>query len=171
MLMFGFGFALVPLYDTLCRVLGINGKVQETAASTDASGVGVGTLAREVAVQFVVNRNRGLAWDFEPTIDQMSVRVGEPTTVAFRARNNSGRTMTIRATPNVTPGLAASFLRKTECFCFASQTLPAGESVTFQLVFFVDSALPERFRTLTLSYSLFEIDAEGTASAASSMGT
>lgn len=154
-LMFGFGFALVPIYDSLCRVLGINGKIEQVD-SGDRPTANPAPAYRDVRVELVVSNSAKLGWDFYPLVSNLSVQPGDSKTIQFHARNNSGQPMTIQAVPSVTPGIGARYLVKTECFCFQQQTLKAGESVNMPLVFYVDPDLPEKYRTLTLSYALFE---------------
>lgn len=158
-LMFGFAFALVPLYDTLCRVLGINGKI-EPAAYAAATPSASAAPARDVRVELVTSNAEQLGWSFYPLVGAMRVQPGELQKIQFHARNNSGRTMTVRAIPSVTPGIGARHLVKTECFCFQKQTLRAGESMKMPLAFYVSPDLPRQYQTLTLSYALFETEHE-----------
>ena len=153
-LMFGFGFAMVPLYDTLCRVLGINGKVEQASQGVTDMPI----ASRQVRVEFVVTNNGSLDWTFEPMVPRMTVQTNEVSKAQFFARNDSDRTMTVQAIPNVSPAQGARYLRKTECFCFQRQTLQAGESLEMPVVFSVSPELPERYKTLTLSYTLFDTE-------------
>lgn len=158
-LMFGFAFALVPLYDTLCRALGINGRIEQ--AEADASeGRASGRTGEIIRVEMLTSGADKLAWSFYPLERTLSVRPGEMSEVQFHARNNSGRAMTVRAIPSVTPTEGASYLVKTDCFCFVGQTLKAGESIDMPVRFYVDANLPEKYRTLTLSYALFDVEHE-----------
>ncbi len=156
-LMFGFAFALVPLYDAMCRVLGINGKIEQVASARGALTSTV-TTVRDVRIEMVTTNSDSLGWSFYPLVGAMAVRPGELNRVQFVAKNNTDQPMTVRAIPSVTPSIGANYLVKTDCFCFQKQTLQAGESMKMPLAFYVDSALPEKYRTLTLSYALFEVD-------------
>jgi cytochrome c oxidase assembly protein subunit 11 len=157
--MFGFAFALVPIYDTLCRALGINGKIEQIGyRSADTSSMT--PAAREVRVELVTTNSERLSWRFYPLVGAMTVHPGEMHELQFYAKNNSGRSMTIRAIPSVTPSAGASYLVKTDCFCFRLQTLEAGASMKMPLAFHVSPELPEKYRTLTLSYALFEVAPE-----------
>jgi cytochrome c oxidase assembly protein subunit 11 len=158
-LMFGFAFALVPLYDTLCRVLGINGKIEPTAYAAATPSVSA-SPARDVRVELVTSNAGQLGWSFYPLVGAMSVRPGELHRIQFHAKNNSGRAMTVRAIPSITPGIGAKHLVKTDCFCFQKQTLEAGESIKMPLAFYISPDLPEQYQTLTLSYALFEAERE-----------
>lgn len=151
--MFGFGFALVPLYDVFCRVTGINGKVfgpsQVEGMARDES--------REVRVQFITQNNENMSWEFYPLVKEIRVHPGESVKVEFLARNPAGHTMTGQAVPSVSPARGADYFHKTECFCFTHQVLEPGEEIRMPVIFVVDTALPRDIRTLTLSYTLFDI--------------
>jgi cytochrome c oxidase assembly protein subunit 11 len=153
--MFGFGFALVPLYDVFCEITGLNGKTngQYTYEVKDAA---VDT-SRTVIVQFVARNNADMNWEFRPMVAQVEVHPGEMTEGAFYARNPSKHQMVAQAVPTITPWKAADYMHKTECFCFTQQVLAAGESVEMPLLFFIDQDLPENVKKLTLSYALFDV--------------
>lgn len=152
--MFGFAFALVPLYDVFCELTGINGKTAGAVAVPDQS---VPVVDRDVTIQFLAQVGKGLPWEFRPTKGQMTVRPGEMVTTTFYARNRAATSITGQAVPSVAPGLAAVHLHKIECFCFEQQVLAAGEAVEMPVTFYIDAELPEEVRTLTLSYSLFRV--------------
>lgn len=154
--MFAFGFALVPIYNSLCKTLGINGKTNTEAIAYDASKA---TIAknREVLVQFVATNNSGVPWAFYPKVKQMKVHPGEIVKLAFYAENKTDHRMVVQAVPSVTPGLAAKYLKKTECFCFTQQTLNGHEAMNMPLLFHLDPELPKKVNTVTLSYTLFDV--------------
>jgi len=152
--MFGFGFALVPLYNVFCEVTGINGKTATEAAAYPAGGV---DRDRTVRVEFVTYLGPGVNWEFAPEISHMEVHPGELHQVDFLARNLTRADAVGQAVPSVSPGQAASHFNKTECFCFRQQRLPAGEMARMPLRFFVDPALPGSVRTLTLSYTFYDV--------------
>jgi cytochrome c oxidase assembly protein subunit 11 len=154
--MFGFGFALVPIYNSLCKTLGINGKTNPEAIAYDASKVKIAT-EREVLVEFVATNNGGVPWAFFPKIKKIKVHPGEIVKLAFYAENKTDHQMTVQAIPSVTPGIAAKYLKKTECFCFTQQTLSGHEAMNMPLLFHLDAALPENVKTVTLSYTLFDV--------------
>ncbi|MCB1703951.1 MAG: cytochrome c oxidase assembly protein [Halioglobus sp.] len=158
-LMFGFSFALVPLYDLMCDALGI-GKIRATTAPATAVTLAPHTLA----IEFVTTNTEQLDWSFYPLVKSMEITTAETYMVNFYAKNNTGHTMTVQAIPSITPVQGTEYLIKTQCFCFEQQTLEPGESIKMPVVFMIDSALPEKYSTLTLSYSLFELKQE-TASA------
>lgn len=155
--MFGFGFALVPIYDVFCEITGLNGKTAGRA-TYDAALVEV-QQERLVTVQFTANNNAGMSWQFHPMVNQVQVHPGELTEVKFYARNPTGTTMIAQAVPSVAPFVAADYMHKTECFCFSQQTLAAGEAIEMPLLFYIDPAIPEDVSKLTLSYTLFDVTA------------
>jgi len=152
--MFGFGFALVPLYDVFCEITGLNGKTADTAATYNADGV---DESRTVRVQFISHLAKGIPWQFEPMVREIEVHPGEMKLVKFYAKNDSVRDIIGQAVPSVSPGQAAVYFQKIECFCFNQQPLKASEEVEMALQFYVDPELPEDISTLTLSYTLFDI--------------
>ncbi|MEE9452312.1 MAG: cytochrome c oxidase assembly protein [Gammaproteobacteria bacterium] len=151
--MFAFGYALVPLYNTLCEILGINGKTNNSAVSYEATVV---DQSRSITVELISTAPSNLPWDFYPMTQKIKVHPGEMENFSFFAQNNSDRTMTVQAIPSVSPGLAAKYLKKTECFCFEQQTLKPKESAEMPVVFHLDE-LPEHINTITLSYTLFDV--------------
>lgn len=153
--MFGFGFALVPIYNSLCKALNINGKTNSEAVAYQA-GTRVDTK-REVLVQFIATNHGSVPWAFYPKTTHVTVHPGEIAQLAFYAENKSNHGMTVQAIPSVTPGLAAKYLKKTECFCFTQQYLNGHEAMDMPLLFHVDPALPDNIRTITLAYTLFDV--------------
>jgi cytochrome c oxidase assembly protein subunit 11 len=152
--MFGFAFALVPLYDVFCELTGINGKTAGVVAVPDQPGP---VIDRDVTIQFLAQVGKGMPWEFRPTQGRLSVRPGEMVTTTFYARNRAATSVTGQAVPSVAPGVAASHLHKIECFCFEQQVLAAGEAVEMPVTFYIDADLPEEISTLSLSYSLFRV--------------
>ncbi len=152
--MFGFAFALVPLYDVFCELTGINGKTSgQVAVSEQVSPI----LEREVTIQFLAHVGRGMPWEFRPTESRLRVRLGEINETRFYVRNHANQAVTGQAVPSVTPGLAARYLHKIECFCFTQQTLAAGDEMEMLVKFYMDVDLPANINTLSLSYTLFPV--------------
>jgi cytochrome c oxidase assembly protein subunit 11 len=149
--MFGFGFALVPLYTLMCQSWGINGK---TDGAATARSVAVDTT-RTITVEFVSNTNTGLPWDFYPLVKKIQLHPGENKVINYYARNNSNHTMTVQAIPSISPGPAAKHLKKTECFCFTQQTFKAHEGREMPVLFHIDTDLPKNIHIVTLSYTMF----------------
>ena len=152
--MFGFGFAMVPLYDVFCDITGINGKTSNVVAVHDNSQIDV---SREITIQFVASVKRGMPWEFKPEISEMKIHPGQVYKTSFYAKNLSNKKVTGQAIPSVAPGLAAIYMNKTECFCFNLQHLESAEEIDMPLVFFIDKDIPDNIKTLSLSYSLFNI--------------
>ena len=150
--MFGFGFALVPLYDVFCDVTGLNGKTGGQIALPVELNVDTG---REITVEFMATLNESMPWSFYPEVKSVRVHPGQPTKISFYARNNTGAEVIGQAVPSIAPGLAASYFQKTECFCFTEQALQAGEEKHMPVVFIVDPSIPKDINVLTLSYTFF----------------
>lgn len=159
-LMFGFGFALVPLYDVFCDLTGINGKTSTMAATADKAVV---DAKRTVTIEFLARPNADMPWLFAPQTQKMTVHPGEIKLVYYEAQNPTAGTMTGQAVPSVSPGQAALYFNKMECFCFNQQVLTAGQKLLMPLQFYVDPALPEQFSTITLSYTLYDMTKHTTA--------
>jgi cytochrome c oxidase assembly protein subunit 11 len=154
-LMFAFGFMLVPLYTVFCEITGLNGKTSGQYQGELTSELS--DNARNITVQFVANRNANLAWPFSPQQEVMELKLGERKVTSFRVVNTYDKKVVAQAVPSVSPAAAASHLHKIECFCFEQQVLGPSESKDMPLVFFVDESLPEGIKKLTLSYTLFDI--------------
>lgn len=152
--MFGFGFALVPLYNVMCQALGINGKTSSTAQTYNQQVI---DESRTINVEFIAQNAPGMPWEFGPTVNQIQVHPGELVKTVFYANNLSGKRMVAQAIPSVSPGQGAVYFHKTECFCFKQQPLDANSRADFPLIFFIDPELPESINTLTLSYTLYDI--------------
>lgn len=155
-LMFGFGFALVPLYDVFCEVTGINGKTASTPATVLADGV---DTSREITIEFLARPNNDMPWIFKPEIRRMTVHPGEVHVMNYLAENPTAQLIVGQAVPSVSPGQAALYLHKIECFCFTQQKLAAGKNMLMPVQFYVDPALPAQFSTITLNYTLYDVTA------------
>ena len=152
--MFAFGFALVPIYDVMCKAFGINGK---TAGAY--SGAQMADEARQVRVQFLATNSADMGWEFHPKADELVLSPGAVGEMLFVARNPSDRPMTAQAIPSIAPSEAAAYFHKTECFCFTHQMLQPGERIEMPVRFIVDRDLPRDVHHLTLAYTLFDITA------------
>ncbi|NVK24893.1 MAG: cytochrome c oxidase assembly protein [Gammaproteobacteria bacterium] len=151
--MFGFGFALVPLYDVFCEITGINGKTSTVAAQISDSV----DESRLVTVEFIARTQGNLPWKFQPEVKRMKVHPGEMHQVNFQVANYSANNMVVQAVPSVSPGVAATYFNKIECFCFNQQPLVQGQQADLGLQFYIDKELPTEYSTVTLSYTLFDI--------------
>lgn len=160
-MMFGFGYALVPLYKHICQALGIN--VLSVAEQRSAGLAGGQAMpantqvdrSRSITIEFDANA-RG-PWDFKPAVNSVQVHPGEMATVMYEFRNQQNRVMAAQAIPSYAPHQAAAHFNKLECFCFNEYTLQPGESKQWPVVFYVDPKLPKDVTTITLSYTFFEV--------------
>ena len=159
-LMFAFGYALVPIYRTICSALGIN--VLSLAELDGQRGSRAGArlntqvdLGRTITIEFDANV-RG-PWEFKPEKRSVDVHPGELTTVMYEFRNVQNRTMAAQAIPSYAPMQAMPHFNKVECFCFQQYTLEPGESRRWPVVFVIDPKLSKDVRTITLSYTFFEV--------------
>jgi cytochrome c oxidase assembly protein subunit 11 len=160
-LMFGFGYALVPMYRAICDALGINvlsvaeQRIQGKGGVQAASGNSQIDTSRTITVEFDANA-RG-PWDFKPAVRSLQVHPGELTTVMYEFKNVQNRTMAAQAIPSYAPRQASPHFNKLECFCFNEYTLAPGESRSWPVVFVIDPKLPHDVNTITLSYTFFEV--------------
>lgn len=156
LLMFGFGFALVPIYNRMCQALGINGKPSMVAQNYDAKHALI-DKTRWIQVEFLATQKGSLPWAFYPETKRVKVHPGEVARLTFYAENKTDHPMTVQAIPSVTPGIAARYIKKTECFCFTKQRLNGHEAMHMPLLFHLDVDIPESVHTMTLSYTLFDV--------------
>jgi|LNFM01.1.fsa_nt_gb cytochrome c oxidase assembly protein subunit 11 len=155
LLMFGFGWALIPIYRKICEITGINLLTnKDPQAAARAANTQVDT-SRKVIVEFDANRQG--PWRFKPHVNHMEVHPGELVHVDYDLVNLEGRAMAGQAIPSYAPLQSGSYFQKLECFCFKQQVLEAGESRKFPVVFFIDPNLPKDVTQITLSYTFFEI--------------
>lgn len=153
-LMFAFGFALVPIYDVMCKALGINGKTGGQYSQTQQVDD-----SRQVRVQFLATNNADMTWGFYPEAQEIVVHPGAVSEMLFVAQNPTSKAMTAQAIPSISPSTAAMYFHKTECFCFTQQMLQPGERIEMPVRFIVDRDLPKDVKHLTLAYTLFDITA------------
>jgi len=156
-LMFGFAFALIPLYNTFCEITGLNGKTSGQVAKDVLKKQEVDEN-RVITVQFDASVNSKLNWEFRPTELDMQVIPGKLYHTEFYAKNLSDVAITGRATYSVTPGKASLYFNKTECFCFTEQTLKAHEEVVMPVTFIVDTNLTKGVDIMTLSYIFYKLE-------------
>ncbi|MEJ2604022.1 MAG: cytochrome c oxidase assembly protein [Gammaproteobacteria bacterium] len=152
--MFGFGFALVPLYDVFCDITGLGGRTNAEAVTVTERP----DEERLITVEFVATVNQQGPWDFEPTVAKMQVHPGKLYDTTFYAKNLQSHGTVGRAVPSVSPSVAARHFTKTECFCFTNQPFEANEAKDMPVRFIVDRALPAHIDTVTLSYTFFDTE-------------
>ncbi|MEZ8104915.1 cytochrome c oxidase assembly protein [Vibrio cortegadensis] len=153
--MFGFGFALVPLYDVMCDVLGINGKTN-TVSAIQPQGMQP-DVSRTIRVELMAHISPDMPWTFVPQSRVIDVHPGQVIQTAYLASNKSHSPLIGQAVPSVSPGLGASYFNKIECFCFNQQPLEANAQAEMPLIFYIEPDIPDSIHTLTLSYTLFNI--------------
>lgn len=151
--MFGFGFALVPLYDVLCDLTGINGKTQSVAAEEVAYQV---DTTREINVELLTSINETTPLEFSAETKQLKIHPGQYQTVNFYAKNKTDKNIVAQAIPSFSPGAVAKYFNKIECFCFKQQAFKPGETKTMPMRFVIKPDLPTDFNTITLSYTFFD---------------
>lgn len=159
-IMFGFCFAMVPLYSLICKTTGINTSAPNgdllTPAYADSTNKAP-DMSREVTIQFVTIDHMGLPWDFYPRTKSVTIHPGENAKVFFYAKNTTDKTMTVQAIPSLTPSESIGHFHKIECFCFRQQTLKGHESKDMALIFNIDRDLPKQTHVITLAYTLFAV--------------
>jgi cytochrome c oxidase assembly protein subunit 11 len=151
--MFGFGFALVPLYEKICQVTGIRNLLRPDHVPVNTQV----DKTRTLTVEFDTNTHK-LPWTFKPVMPHVELHPGQLTEVMYEIRNNQDRPVTGQAIPSYSPPLAAQHFMKLQCFCFDKHTLAPGEVKHMPIVFVVDPALPKTVNTITLSFTFFEVE-------------
>lgn len=156
--MLGFGYALGPLYNAICKITGINvlafGERTRSGAQSDTTNTQI-DKTRSITVEFDANSHG--PWDFKPAQRAVQVHPGELTTVMYEFQNIQNRRMTAQAIPSYAPMQAAAHFNKLECFCFNQYTLAPGEKKNWPVAFVIDPKLSRDIKTITLSYTFFEV--------------
>lgn len=150
----GFGFAMVPIYEVICQLTGLNGKTNTVASVIDKNTQI--DKSRSVSIEFLSHTMPGVALTFKP--EQFSIRIhpGEISRMNYTVTNTSNHVFVGQAIPSITPAVAAQHFEKLECFCFNQQTFQPGETRIMPVVFVVNPKLDRDFGTVTLSYTFFE---------------
>jgi len=149
--MFGFGFALVPLYEVFCEVTGIRIPIEASAASDIETKP---IASRPVTLELLASN--GAPWEFGPVADTIKVETGRMLDTTYVARNLTPRAIVGTATPDVRPIEAGRYFKKIECFCFTEQSFAAGEERELPVRFYIEPDLPAHIDTITLAYTLYE---------------
>jgi cytochrome c oxidase assembly protein subunit 11 len=152
-MMFGFGFAMVPFYRALCDTLGLNSVVKAEVVKNTQVDTG-----RYLTIEFDANLRSNLPWTFTPVERSVRIHPGALTQIAYEVHNRSDRPITGQAIPSFGPQVAGRYFKKLECFCFSQQTLAPGEIRKMPVVFVVEPDLPKDVNTVTLSYTFFEVE-------------
>ena len=156
--MFGFGFAMVPMYTLICKVTGLGGRTNSTAYVYDAAKTRP-DLSRTIKVSFLTHTNDGMPWSFEPVVGAVEVHPGQLTEVKFRVHNPTDETIVGQAIPSLIPTSVVDQFHKTECFCFRRQTLAPGQSLLMPMRFVLDPAIAKSVKDISLSYTMFNATA------------
>jgi cytochrome c oxidase assembly protein subunit 11 len=150
---FGFGFALVPLYNVLCSVTGYG---DQTALLRRVKAIEKPDPSRTITIEFLSNVASNGEWDFRPVARTIDVHPGKLYSAEFFAHNLTGRDTTAQAVPNIAPSKVAAFFHKTECFCFAPQHFNVNEQRNMPVRFIVDPAIPSYIDRITLAYTFYD---------------
>jgi len=160
-IMFGFCFAMVPLYSVICKATGINTSVPDGQLLRPTQGSAGGPdLSRDITVQFITETHNGMSWDFYPRTKSIHVHPGENNKVFFHVKNATDKDMTVQAIPSMTPTDALTHFHKIQCFCFTQQTLKAHQSKEMPMIFQVDKDLPQNIHVISLAYTLFDVSSQ-----------
>ena len=160
--MFGFGFLLVPIYDIVCELTGLNGKTGVISEAELASPRNDSAAeSRLLEMEFLAHVDPAMNFEFRPQREQLQLETGAMHTIYYLAKNNSDRDMTVQATPSLVPARAAAYLKKLECFCFEKQFLAAGEERKLPARIVVSRDLPPDLNHLTMNYTLFAVKNKG----------
>ncbi|MFZ6757080.1 cytochrome c oxidase assembly protein [Undibacterium sp. Ji50W] len=166
-LMFGFGYALVPVYKQICELTGVNILTPKDISVKEISNSQI-DRSREVTIEFDANTQG--PWRFRPIVASMKVHPGEMAQVVYEVVNKQAYKMDAQAIPSYAPQQASGYFKKMECFCFKQQTLGPNEARQMPVVFYIDPALPKDVKTITLSYTFFEVGGKPQAAAAEGQG-
>jgi cytochrome c oxidase assembly protein subunit 11 len=150
---FAFGFALVPLYDMLCDLTGFG---NQKALAQQRLSIEAPDDSRTITVDFVADLPSVGNWEFRPLVSSMQIHPGRLYSTEFLAHNLTGRDTVAQAVPNIAPGQAAGYFRKTECFCFTPQKFAINEQRPMPVRFVVDPAIPRSVDRITLSYTFYD---------------
>jgi cytochrome c oxidase assembly protein subunit 11 len=157
-LMFGFGYALVPLYKKICEVTGVNILTSKDAVVEKPTNTQIDN-SRTITVEFDANVQG--PWRFRPIQNSVQVHPGELKQVMYEVVNKEPRSINAQAIPSYAPQVAAGYFKKVQCFCFSQQTLGPNEAKQMPVVFYIDPALPKNVQTITLSYTFIEVGGKG----------
>jgi cytochrome c oxidase assembly protein subunit 11 len=155
LMMFGFGFAMIPLYNAICEVTGINSLTDRDAGAEEFARSTQVDTSRSIVIEFDANRHG--PWQFKPAVRSLEVHPGELATVEYELINTAAETKAGQAIPSYAPEIGGRYFRKLECFCFQQQTLASNETRRFPVVFVIDPKLPDEVNLITLSYTFFDV--------------
>jgi len=154
-LMFGFGYALVPVYQKICEITGVNLLTPKMFVTEEEVRNTQVDKSRRITIEFDATAQG--PWRFRPTVSSMEVHPGEMAQVVYEVVNTQSRAIDAQAIPSYAPQQASVHVKKMECFCFKQQTLGPNEAKQMPVMFYIDPALPKDVKTITLSYTFFEV--------------
>ncbi len=154
LIMFVFGYALVPFYEKFCEITGINNLLQPDVLTKEIRV----DEERWITVEFDAN-TRGLPWQFKPLQSSVRIHPGQPVNVMYEITNDSEREINGQAIPSYSPRFLEKYLKKFECFCFTKQVLKPNETRQMPVQFMIEPSLPVDIQTVTISYTFFELPA------------
>ena len=152
LVMFLFAIALIPLYDILCEITGINGKTRQASSAINYT---IDTQ-REIKFEFITSIGAGTGLEFKAEKYLVKAHPGEVITMSYTARNKTDKRMFAKANPSVTPGPAVRYVKNTKCFCFDTQVFEAGETKHLDVQIVIDPALPEHYKRLTFGLTFYD---------------
>lgn len=155
-LMFGFGYALIPIYEKICELTGVN---VITRPDKEANETRVLDKTRSITIEFDSNTKKG--WKFAPAFKSMQVYPGQIARIDYQMTSPFAQKVSVQAIPSYAPQESGQFFKKLECFCFKQQDFAPYETKTFPVVFYIDAKLPKQVNTITLSYTFFEVEGGG----------
>lgn len=153
-MMFGFGYALVPIYKKICEITGIYNLTQK---DDTVKGIGNTQVDKTRLITIEFDANTQGPWQFRPKVSSMQVHPGELRQIEYEVVNKQPYAMDAQAIPSYAPQQSEQFFKKVECFCFKQQKLGANEVKLMPVVFYIDPSMPKNITTITLSYTFFEI--------------
>ena len=152
LVMFLFAVALIPLYDILCEITGINGKTKKSSADLNYTV----DLERNITLEFITSVGAQTRLEFKADRYAIKAHPGEVIKMRYRVTNKTKKRMLAKANSSITPGTAAAYVKNTECFCFESQTFEAGETKHLEVRIVVDPALPLHYKRLTFGLTFYD---------------
>lgn len=155
--MFGFGYALVPLYYVFCDITGLGGRANREAIAMTELDDKI-DQQRTITIEFIASINADAPWEFAPSVSKMQIHPGEFYQTSYLARNLSGYELVGQAVPSIAPAEGSLHFQKIECFCFSRQDFKPGEIKDMPVVFRIDPSIPEEIATITLSYTFFRVE-------------
>ena len=152
--MLGFSYALIPLYDIICDITGLNGRTGVISGEVESKPV---DLDRYVSVEFLSHINGTSGWTFTPDAQKIQVQPGKQYTMSYTATNLQDSSAVAQAVPSVAPVSAARHFNKIECFCFTSQAFKGNEQRALWVTFVVDPSLPQNIKVISLAYTFYDV--------------